>query len=61
MSARLSLALPLLLAIAPPLAAQTEADLKRYFEGKRVTLKIDMPGLKGPEVQALYPNATSAR
>jgi hypothetical protein len=24
--------------------AQTEADLKRYFEGKRVTLKIDMPG-----------------
>ncbi|HWB41614.1 MAG TPA: hypothetical protein VG500_10165 [Gemmatimonadales bacterium] len=27
-----------------PLHAQTEADLKRYFEGKRVTLKIDMPG-----------------
>jgi hypothetical protein len=36
--------LPLLVLLAAPLAAQTEADLKRYFEGKRVTLKIDMPG-----------------
>lgn len=34
----------LLLLAAAPLAAQTEADLKRYFEGKRVTVKIDMPG-----------------
>ena len=25
------------------LSAQSEADLKRYFEGKRVTLRIDMP------------------
>jgi hypothetical protein len=37
------LLLPLLCA-AGPLAAQTEADLKRHFEGRRVTLRIDMPG-----------------
>jgi hypothetical protein len=35
--------LPLLLAAAP-LRAQSEGELKRYFEGKRVTLKIAMPG-----------------
>ena len=35
--------LPLVLAAAP-LTAQSEADLKRHFEGKRVTLKIAMPG-----------------
>jgi hypothetical protein len=29
---------------AGPLSAQTEADLKRHFEGRRVTLRIDMPG-----------------
>jgi hypothetical protein len=29
---------------AVPLQAQSEADLKRHFEGKRVTLKIAMPG-----------------
>ena len=39
-----SVAVLLLLTLAAPLPAQTEADLKRYFEGKRVTLKIDMPG-----------------
>ena len=36
--------LPLLLTLPAPLPAQSEADLKRYFEGRRVTLKIDMPG-----------------
>jgi len=35
--------LPLVLAAAP-LRAQSEAQLKHYFEGKRVTLKIAMPG-----------------
>lgn len=45
MSARSSLALLLLfLASTPQLQAQTEADLKRHFEGRRVTLRIDMPG-----------------
>ncbi|HEY9507519.1 MAG TPA: hypothetical protein VIQ27_16230 [Gemmatimonadales bacterium] len=39
-----SVAVLLLLTLAAPLPAQTEADLKRHFEGKRVTLKIDMPG-----------------
>jgi hypothetical protein len=37
-------ALPLLVLLTSPVVAQTEEDLKRYFEGKRVTLKIDMPG-----------------
>jgi hypothetical protein len=32
---------PLAFTLTAPLAAQTEADLKR-FKGKRVTLKIDM-------------------
>ena len=35
--------LPLVIAAAP-LAAQSEADLQQHFEGKRVTLKIAMPG-----------------
>jgi hypothetical protein len=35
--------LPLLLA-AVPLSAQSETDLRRHFEGRRVTLKIAMPG-----------------
>jgi hypothetical protein len=33
-----------LLALAVPAAAQTEAALKSYFEGQRVTLRMDMPG-----------------
>lgn len=37
------IALPLL-ALTAPLAAQSEAHLRRHFEGRRVTLKIDMPG-----------------
>src|SRR5258707_6366215 len=34
----------LLLALATPAAAQNEAVLKSYFEGKRVTVRLDMPG-----------------
>jgi hypothetical protein len=34
----------LLLALAAPAAAQNEAALKAYFEGKRVTVRLDMPG-----------------
>ena len=34
----------LLLALAAPAAAQSEADLRSYFEGRRVTLRMDMPG-----------------
>ena len=32
------------LGTSTPAAAQTEAALKSYFEGKRVTLRLDMPG-----------------
>jgi hypothetical protein len=32
------------LGLAAPAAAQTEAALKSYFEGKRVTVRLDMPG-----------------
>ena len=41
---RLSLMPLLLAALAGPLDAQTELDLKRNFEGQRVTVRIDMPG-----------------
>ena len=34
----------LLLTLAAPAAAQNEGALKSYFEGKRVTLRMDMPG-----------------
>jgi hypothetical protein len=34
----------LLIALAAPAAAQSEAELKSAFEGRRVTLRIDMPG-----------------
>jgi hypothetical protein len=34
----------LLLALAMPAAAQSEATLRSYFEGKRVTVRLDMPG-----------------
>jgi hypothetical protein len=41
----------LLLLTATYLQAQTEAALKAYFEGKKATLKLDMPGSKeGVEV-----------
>ena len=43
----------LLLALAAPAAAQNEAALKEYFEGKRVTLRMDMPGTSdGVDVHA---------
>jgi hypothetical protein len=38
------MALLTLVLAAGPLEAQSENDLKRYFEGKRVTLKLAMPG-----------------
>ena len=47
MDARTLLALQLCLAglaIGAPAAAQDETALKAAFEGKRVTLRIDMPG-----------------
>jgi hypothetical protein len=44
--------LPLVLAAAP-LRAQSEAQLRQYFEGKRVTLKITMPGTE--EGVDIYP------
>lgn len=37
----------LLLALAAPAAAQNEEALKSSFEGKRVTLRMDMPGDAG--------------
>jgi hypothetical protein len=43
---------PLVLAGAP-LRAQSEAQLRQYFEGKRVTLKIAMPGTE--EGVDIYP------
>ena len=43
----------LLLALAAPAAAQNEAALREYFEGKRVTLRMDMPGTSdGVDVHA---------
>jgi hypothetical protein len=41
------------LALVAPAAAQNESTLKAAFEGKRVTLRIDMPGTSdGVDVQA---------
>jgi len=37
-------AVAMALGTSTPAAAQTEAALKSYFEGKRVTLRLDMPG-----------------
>ena len=41
---RASLALLLVLAAAAPAMAQSEQKLQQYFEGKSVTLKMEMPG-----------------
>src|SRR5260221_9186447 len=42
----------MVLALAAPAAAQDEAALRSAFEGKRVTLRIDMPGTSdGVDVQ----------
>ena len=37
-------AVAMALGTSTPAGAQTEAALKSYFEGKRVTLRLDMPG-----------------
>jgi hypothetical protein len=43
----------LILAASAPGAAQTEASLRSFFEGKRIVLKIDMPGTSdGVDVRA---------
>jgi hypothetical protein len=43
----------IVLAAAAPAAAQSEAALKSFFEGQRVTLRIDMPGTSdGVDVHA---------
>jgi hypothetical protein len=41
---RFAAAAALVAAIAAPAAAQDEQALRAFFEGRRVTLKIDMPG-----------------
>jgi hypothetical protein len=52
-STRAALAAVLLAAAAVPAAAQNEGALRAYFEGKRVTLRIDMPGSSdGVDVRA---------
>ena len=43
----------MMLALAAPAVAQSEGALKSYFEGKRVTLRMDMPGTSdGVDVHA---------
>jgi hypothetical protein len=50
---RVAVTLALCLAAAAPAAAQNEGALREFFEGKRVTVKIDMPGSSdGVDVQA---------
>jgi hypothetical protein len=50
---RSAVAAALVLVVAAPAAAQNEAALREFFEGKRVTLKIDMPGTSdGVDVRA---------
>jgi hypothetical protein len=39
--------LPMLLALAAPLHAQSEAALREAFEGRQVTIRIAMPGTEG--------------
>jgi hypothetical protein len=39
-----ALATVLALTVAAPASAQNEAALRSYFEGKRVTVRLDMPG-----------------
>jgi hypothetical protein len=51
-SVRVAIAAALGVAAAAPAAAQTEGALKAFFEGKRVIVKIDMPGASdGVDVQ----------
>ena len=47
-----------LMALAAPAFAQNEGALRTFFEGKRVTVKIDMPGTSdGIDVRADTPRA----
>ncbi len=51
-SRRAAIAAALCVAASTPAGAQNEAALKSFFEGKRVTVKIDMPGSSdGVDVQ----------
>jgi hypothetical protein len=51
MTATWRLAMLLLVLAAAPLRAQSEVQLRQYFEGKRVTLKLAMPGTeKGVDI-----------
>jgi hypothetical protein len=53
LSVRAAIALILCAWGAAPAAAQNEGELRSFFEGRRVTLKIDMPGTSdGVDVQA---------
>jgi hypothetical protein len=53
MSRRALVAVAFVLACGTPVAAQDEAVLRSFFEGRRVTLAIDMPGTSdGIDVQA---------
>jgi len=50
---RVSTAFAVVVALAAPAVAQNEAALKSYFEGRRVTVRIDMPGASdGIDVRA---------
>jgi hypothetical protein len=50
------------LALSAPAAAQNEDALRAFFEGKRVTLKIDMPGTSdGVDVRADASRALDSR
>src|SRR5262245_34167523 len=55
MFTRHALPFVLILGAATPAAAQSEAELKDFFEGKSVRLKIDMPGTQ--EGVDVYPDA----
>jgi hypothetical protein len=53
MSRRALVAVAFVLACGTPVAAQDEAVLRSFFEGRRVTLNIDLPGTSdGIDVQA---------
>jgi hypothetical protein len=53
MSRRAVVAVTLLLGLGTPVGAQDEPSLRSFFEGKRVTVSIDMPGTSdGVDVQA---------
>ena len=52
----------LLTVCAPPAAAQDENTLKAYFEGRRITLRMDMPGsADGVDIQIDPPRSLDYR